>query len=124
MANSQDIFKREKHCVNHFDIKKKKKVSPYFITFRVKIWLFGFNQYDTEDHWDWKRGELILTILINNFKLDKVGYNEKLNVLRYKSLYWDPHPFTVEHYSPCPKFDSEVFFYNLSYQEYSTEYNL
>ena len=80
-------------------------------------------QYDTEDHWDWKRGELILTILIKNFKLDKVGYNEKLNVLRYKSPCWDPHPFMVEYYSPCPKLDSEVFFYNLSYQEYRTEYD-
>ena len=79
--------------------------------------------YDTEDHWDWKRGELILSYLIKICKLGKVGYNEKLNVLRYKSLYWDPNPFTVEYYSLFPKYDSEVFFYDLSYQEYSTEYD-
>ena len=108
MTNSQDVFEREKELCEIFRDKEEKSASiSYNVSSKgLVIWV----QYDTENHWDWKRGELILTILIKNFKLDKVGYNEKLNVLRYKSPYWDPHPFTVEYYSPCPKFDSEGVF--------------
>ena len=36
------------------------------------IWV-GYNK---EDQWDANRGELILSYLIKNFKLDKIGYRE------------------------------------------------
>ena len=83
------------------------------------IWVY----YDTEDDSDWKRGKLIISTLIKNSKLDKVGYKEKPNVLRYNSPYWESYTLIVEYCSPCTKFDSKVFFYNLSFQEYNIEYN-
>ena len=79
--------------------------------------------FDKEDHWCWRRGEQILSTLIKNFKLDKISYKEKLNVLRYSAPYWESCALTVEYYIPCPKFDSEVFFFDELFQEYNTEYN-
>ena len=38
----------------------------------LMIWV-GYNK---EDQWDANRGELILSYLIKNFKLDKIGYRE------------------------------------------------
>ena len=94
--------KGKKNFVNYFKKTKKKSVC---ITYNVSseglvVWV----QFDKEHNWDWRHGELILTNLIKNFKLDKIGYKEKPNVLRYKSPYWNPFALTVEYYSPCPKF--------------------
>ena len=107
--------------MNYFKTKKKKGIA---ISYNVSsegfvIWI----HYDKEDDWYWKRDELILSCLIKNFKLNKIGYKERFNILRYNSPYWESHALTVEYYSPCPKFDHEVFFYDLSYQEYNTEYD-
>ena len=76
MANSQDIFEREKELCELFREKEEKKgvsITDNVSSKALVIWV----QYDTGDHRDWKRGELILSCLIKNFKLDKVGYNEK-----------------------------------------------
>ena len=113
--------KGKKNFVNYFEKTKKKSV---YITCNVSseglvVWV----QFDKEDNWDWQHGELILTNLIKHFKLDKIGYKEKPNVLRYKSLYWNPFALTVEYYSPCPKFNSEIFFFDKSFQVYNNEYN-
>ena len=116
------FFKEKKNCLNYFETKKKKKnisISYNVSSEGLVIWVY----YDTEYDWNWKRGELIISTLIKSFKLDKVGYKEKPNVLRYNSPYWESYTLTVQYYSPCAKFDSKVFFYNLSFQEYNTEYN-
>ena len=98
---------------------KKNIAISYVFSEGFVIW----SHYDKEDDWDWRRGELILSCLIKNFKLDKISYKERPHILRYKSLYWESCVLTAEYYTPCPKFDHELFFYNLLYQEYSTEYN-
>ena len=122
MTNAQGIFEREKELCELFRNKEEEKnisISYNVSSEAVVIWVY----YDTEDDSDWKRGELIISTLIKNFKLDKVRYKEKPNVLRYNSPYWESYALTVEYYSPCSKFDYKVFFYDLSFQEYNTEYN-
>ena len=99
--------------------KKNIAISYNVLSEGFVIWI----HYDKEDDWDWRHGELILSCLIKNFKLDKISYKERPNILRYKSLYWKSYALTAEYYTPCPKFDHELFFYDLSYQEYNTEYN-
>ena len=66
--------------------------------------------------------DLILTTLIKNFKLDKIGYKTKPNVLRYMLPPCESYEFAVEYYCPCPKFDSEVFFFDELFKEYNNEY--
>ena len=122
MANEQGVFEREKELCELFQKSEEKKSA--YITYNVSteglvVWV----QFDKTDNWDWRRSELILTNLIKNFKLDKIGYKEKPNVLRYKSPYWDPFALTVEYYSPCPKINSEIFFFDESFQVYNNEYN-
>ena len=122
MANQQGVFKREKELCELF--RKNEEEKSVYITYNVSseglvVWV----QFDKENDWDWWRGELTLTTLIKNFKLDKIGYKEKPNVLRYKSPYWDPFALTVEYYSPCPKINSEIFFFDESFQVYNNEYN-
>ena len=122
MANHQEIFQREKELFELFHNKEEEKnlsISYNVSSEGLVLWVY----YDLEDDWDWQCGELITSTLIKNFKLDKVGYKEKLNVLRYNSPYWESYALTVEYYSPCSKFDYKVFFYDLSFQEYNTEYN-
>ena len=82
----------------------------------IVVWV----HFDKEDNWDWGRGELILSTLIKQFKLDKIGYNAP-NVLRYKSPPCDLYGFTCKYYSPCPNFDCEVFFFDESFKEYSND---
>ena len=115
-------LKGKKNFVNYFE--KHDEKNSVYITYNVSneglvVWI----QIDKEDNWDWRRGELILTNLIKNFKLDKIGYKEKPNVLRYKSLYWNPFALTVEYYSPCPKFNSEIFLFDESFQLYNNKYS-
>ena len=86
MTNSQAIFKREKELRELFRNKEEQK--NIAISYNVPsegfvIWI----HYDKEDDWDWRCGELILSCLIKKFKLDKIGYKERLNILRYKSCY-------------------------------------
>ena len=59
----------------------------------LMIWV-GYNK---EGQWDANRGELILSCLIKNCKLDKIGYREKPATLKYKSSYWQSHELTVEY---------------------------
>ena len=122
MTNPQEIFQREKELGELFQKKEEKQnISIHYNVSSegLVIWV-GYNK---EDDWDIVRGELILSCLIETFKLDKIGYKERPAILRYKSPYWESHKLTVEYNIPCPKFDFEVFFYNLSYQDYNTEYN-
>ena len=35
----------------------------------------------------------------------------------------ESYEFAVEYYCPCPKFDSEVFFFDELFKEYNNEYN-
>ena len=120
MTNPQEIFQREKKLGKLFQ--KKEEKQNIFIRYNVLseglvIWV-GYNK---EDDWGIVRGELMLSCLIKNFKLDKIRYKERPAILRYKSPYWESHELTVECNIPCPKFDFEV--YDLSYQDYDTEYN-
>ena len=86
--------------------------------------LFGCITYDNDDHWDWKQGELILSCLIRQFKLHKIGYKEKPYVLRYNnSAFWLDHKFTVKYFVPCPEFHFDIFNSDPEYFEYNTEYN-
>ena len=114
-------FKEKKSCVNYFS--KKKKKQNVSIRYNVSsegliIWV----GYDKEDQWEANRGELILSGLIKNFKLNKIGYREKAATLKYKSPYWESHELIYEYYILCPKFDFEVFSYDLSYQNCNAEY--
>ena len=94
--------------------RRKKSIS---ITYNVSseglvIWV----HFHKEDDWDWRRGEQIIPTLIKSFKLDKIGYKEKPNVLRYSAPYWESFALTVEYYSPCPK----LFFSDALFPEYNT----
>ena len=122
MANEQGAFEREKELCELFQKSEEKKSA--YINYNVSteglvVWV----HFDKTDNWDWRRSELILTNLIKNFKLDKIGYKEKPNMLRYKSPYWDPFALRVKYYSPCPNFNSEIFFFDESFQIYNNEYN-
>ena len=79
MTNLQGIFKREKELCELFQNKEEEKKSYHLSREGLVIWVY----YDTEDDWYWKRGEPIISTLIKNVKLDKVGYKEKSNILRY-----------------------------------------
>ena len=61
--------------------------------------------------------------LIKNFKLDKIGSKPKPNMLRYKLPPWDSYEFTWKYFTPCPKFDSEVFLYDELFLKYNNEYD-
>ena len=81
MTNPQGIFEKEKELRELFQNKEEEKnISiSYNVSSRgLVIWVY----YVTEDGRDWKRGELIISTLIKNFKLDKVGYKKTPNVLR------------------------------------------
>ena len=81
MTNPQGIFEKEKELRELFQNKEEEKnISiSYNVSSRgLVIWVY----YVTEDGRDWKRGELIISTLIKNFKLDKVGYKKNPNVLR------------------------------------------
>ena len=122
MTNPQEIFQREKELGELFQkFEEKQNISIRYnvLSEGLVIWV-GYNK---EDDWGIVRGELMLSCLIKNFKLDKIGYKERPAILRYKSSYWESHELTVEYNISCPKFDFEVFFYDLSYQNYNTEYN-
>ena len=122
MTNPQEIFQREKKLSELFQKKEEKQnisIRHNVSSKGLVIWV-GYNK---EDDWDIVRGELILSCLIETFKLDKIGYKERPAILRYKSSYWESHELTVEYNISCPKFDFEVFFYDLSYQNCNTEYN-
>ena len=122
MANSQEVFEREKELCELFQCNDRNKNLD--IDFNVSskgfvIWV----HYGNDDHWDCKRGELILSCLIKQFKLHKIGYKEKPNVLRYNSAFWLDHKLTVEYFAPCPKLHFDVFNSDPEYLEYSTEHN-
>ena len=121
MAKPQEKFQREKELCKLFQQKEEKQ--NVSIRYNVSsegliIWV----DYNQEDQWEASRGELILSCLIKNFKLNKIGYREKAATLKYKSPYWESHELTDEYYILCPKFDFEVFSYDLSYQNCNTEY--
>ena len=83
MSNEQGVFKREKELFELFREKMEKNISIAFnvLSEGLAIWI----HFDKEDHWCWRRGEQILTTIIKKLKLDKTGYKEKLNVLRYSA---------------------------------------
>ena len=82
------------------------------------IWV----HFDKEDEWDWRCGEQIISTLIKILNWIKLA-TKNPNVLRYSAPYWESFALTGECDSPCPKFDSEVFFFDASFQEYNTEHN-
>ena len=122
MTNPQEIFQREKELGKLFQKKEEKQniSKRYNVSSEGLVIWVGYNK---EGDWDIFQGELILSCLIKKFKLDKIGDKERPAILRYKSPYWESHKLTVEYNIPCPKFDFEVFFYDLPYQDYNTEYN-
>ena len=114
-------LKEKRSSTNCLDKTKKIKV---YVSYNVSsedmvIWV----HFDKEDNWDWRQGEVIVTTLTKNFKLDKIEYKSKPNVLRCKSLPWDSYEFSCEYYTPCPKFDSEVFLHDESFLEYDNVYD-
>ena len=70
-----------------------------------------------------KESEQILSCLIKNFKLDKIGYKDRPHVSKYKSPFCELHALTCEYYICCVKFGSEVLFYDLSFREYDMTYD-
>ena len=111
--NDQSAFEREKELCELLRQNEENKI--VYISYNVSskgmvIWV----HFDKEDNWDWRRGEVIVTKLIKNFKLDKIGY---------KSPPWDSYEFTCKYYTPCPQFDSEVFFFDESFLEHNNEYD-
>ena len=54
--------------------------------------------------------------------MDKIGYKAKPNALRYKLPPRDSYQFTCKYFIPCPKFDSEVLFYDESFLEYNNDF--
>ena len=81
MTNPQGIFEKEKELCELFQNKEEEKnisISYNVSSGGLVIWVY----YVTEDDRDWKRGELIISTLIKNFKLDKAGYKKNPNVLR------------------------------------------
>ena len=117
-----DVFEREKELCELFRQNEENK--SVYISYNVSsesmvIWV----HFDKEDNWNWRRREVLVTTLIKNFKLDKIGYKSKPNVLRYKSPHWDSYEFTCKYYTPCPKVESDVFFSDESFLEYNNEYD-
>ena len=78
--NDQCIFEREKEFCELFKINQENK-SIYILSNVSSESMVIWVNFDKEDSWDWRRGEIILSMLIKNFKLDKIGYKPK-NVLR------------------------------------------
>ena len=71
--NDQSAFEREKELCELLRQNEENKI--VYISYNVSskgmvIWV----HFDKEDNWDWRRGEVIVTKLIKNFKLDKIGY--------------------------------------------------
>ena len=96
MTNPQKIFQREKEIGELFQKKEEKQN----ISVRYNVSSKGFVicvGYNKEDDSDIVRGELLLSCLIKNFKLDKIGYKERPAILRYKPPYWESHELTVEY---------------------------
>ena len=102
---------RIKNSVQSISVEKNQNVPISYDVWSkgLVIWV-GYNK---ENDWDPYRVELLLTCLIKNVKLDKIGYKEILATLKYKLPYREPHELTVEYYIPSSKFDFEVFFYDI-----------
>ena len=79
--NDQCIFEREKEFCELFKINQQNK-SVYILSNVSSEGMVTWVNFDKEDSWDWRHGEIILSTLIKNFKLDKIGYKPKPNVLR------------------------------------------
>ena len=79
--------------------------------------------FNNDDHWDYKRGKIILTCLIKRFKLDKLGYTLQPHALKHSMRFWFDYRYTVEYFTLCKKFGYEVFKFDPEYLEYSSEYN-
>ena len=79
--NDQCIFEREKEFCELFKINQQNK-SVYILSNVSSEGMVTWVNFDKEDSWDSRHGEIILSTLIKNFKLDKIGYKPKPNVLR------------------------------------------
>ena len=80
-----EIFVLEKRAGRTISEEGKRNIS---ICYNISSeGLFIWIGYNKEDDWDIVRGELILSCLIETFKLDKIGYKERPAILRYKSPY-------------------------------------
>ena len=70
--NDQSVFEREKELCELFRVNEENKsfyISSNISSEGMVIWI----HFDKEDNWDCRRGEVMLTTLIKNFKLDKIG---------------------------------------------------
>ena len=74
MANSKEVFEREKELGELFQFNEGNKNLHIDFDVLSEGLLFGCINYDNDDHWDWKQGELILSCLIRQVKLHKIGY--------------------------------------------------